>query len=310
MSSPRPFRTLTWRELAAEQDRVLAREQALAFGLGESAWNWQLVTGRWRAVLPGVAITHSGEPTERQRAWAGLLHAGRGAALTGDIGLVLRGFKGLTDPGVDVAVPWPRNVVNQRMLGGRELKVHGVRGLDRWVQPLPEPTTLSVAACVLHAVAWCPTDKAAEWRVAAAVQQRLTTPALIRDCLRQMQRLPRRALLREVLDDVELGAHAGSELEFLRFCDRFDLPRPDDLQVLVRADGKKYLDARYRRQRVGVELDGAHHRLVAHWEADALRSLQLAVARHGTGETLIRLTKGNLRHDGDQVARLLRQLLL
>ncbi|MCW2499913.1 MAG: hypothetical protein JWN87_1589 [Frankiales bacterium] len=75
----------------------------------------------------------------------------------------------------------------------------------------------------------------------------------------------------------------------------------------MRAGGVRYLDARYRRQRVTVELDGAHHRLVGQWEADALRTLHvLASARD---EQLVRLTRGNLRHDEPVVAQLLGQLL-
>lgn len=291
------------------QAGVLSRHQALTAGMSQARWNWFLTSGRWKAIVPGVTITHSGEASRRQLAWVAVLHGGHGAALTGDAALVERGFKGLTADAVDVAVPWPRNVVDHVLPDGRLLKAHSVMHLQGWVQPLPEPTALTFPACLLQAAAWSASDRAAEWRVASAVQQRLTTPALVRSCLTDMPRLRRRRLLLAVLDDVETGAQAGSELMFLRFCATHRLPRPDELQVLVRADGKRYLDARYVRQRVSVELDGAHHRLVAHWDADALRSLHLAVARHGTGETLIRLTKGNLRHDGEQVALLLRELL-
>lgn len=309
MTSPHPIRLLTWKAVARAQDGTLARHQALAYGLTASAWDWQLSSGCWRAVLPGVAVTHSGEPTDKQRAWAAVLHAGRGAALSADAALVELGFrcKGVSE--VDVAVPWPRSVVPHPLLGGPPLRCHVVRGLGRWVHPTREPAVLRVEPAVLHAAAWAASDRAAEWRVAAVVQQGLTTAKNVRATLAQMPRLRRRVLLQEVLDDVELGAHAGSELAFLRFCDTHRLPRPDELQVLVRAGGKRYVDARYRRCRVSVEVDGAHHRRVEQWDADTLRSLQLAVARRGTGETLVRLTKGNLRHDGKVVADLLRQLL-
>ena len=123
-----------------------------------------------------------------------------------------------------------------------------------------------------------------------------------------MPRLRRRTLIAVVLDDVELGAHAGSELAFLRFCRAHGLPRPDELQVRVRSGAAThYLDARYRRQRVTVEVDGAHHREVATWEADALRTLRVAAAM--PGERLVRLTPGLMRYDGDEVAELLRRIL-
>jgi very-short-patch-repair endonuclease len=119
-----------------------------------------------------------------------------------------------------------------------------------------------------------------------------------------------REQIERVLDDVSFGAHAASELEFLQFLRSHGLPEPDRLQVLVRTGtGKRYLDGRYDRLRVSVEVDGAHHMEVAQWDADALRSLELAVVRRGSGETVIRLTMGNLRYDGQKVAGHLRQLL-
>jgi hypothetical protein len=235
------------------------------------------------------------------------LYGGRGAALSGDAALVQLGLERLVPRTLDVAVPLERRVRPARPVGGPAVVPHRVQGLQRWEHPGSGPALLTAHAAVLHAAAWAPTDRAAEWRLAAVVQSRLSAPRLIREALAQMPSLHRRALIREVLDDVELGAHATSELEFLRFCRRNGLPLPDELQVRVRAGGVRYLDARYRRQRVTVELDGAHHRPVGQWEADALRTLHvLASARD---EQLVRLTRGNLRHDEPVVAQLLGQLL-
>lgn len=167
---------------------------------------------------------------------------------------------------------------------------------------------MSAHAAALQAAAWAESDRAAEWRIAAAVQRRITAVPLLRETLAEMPRLKRHALVLAVLDDVERGAHAGSELQFLRFCRSHGLPLPDELQVRVRAGGAThFLDARYRRQQVTVEVDGAHHRDVASWESDALRSLRVAAAM--PGERLLRLTPGMLRHDGDEVAALLRSIL-
>lgn len=169
--------------------------------------------------------------------------------------------------------------------------------------------TVHVHAAVLHAAAWATSDQAAEWRLAAVVQQKLSSVLQIRHTLAQMPRLPRRALIRSILDDVELGAHAGSELQFLRFCRAHGLPLPDEMQLRVRAGGTRYVDAHYRRQRLSFELDGSHHRSAGQWEADLLRSLHLAVAARGSGEQVIRLTPGQLRHNAGEVAPLMRALL-
>ena len=300
--------TSTWQEVLERQDGVLARHQALDFGLTKHQWDRRLATNRWRCLLPGVAVHHNGGTTERQRAWAAVLHAGTGAVLSGDAALALAGLT-LRAKQLDVAVPRQRHVVGATLLGEPRLaveihRVHGLEGWRREVRGLPMTTT---HAAVLHAVAWAASDRDAEWRIAAAVQGRITAVPALRTVLEQMPTLRRRALVAAVLDDVELGAHAGSELQYLRFCRAHGLPLPDELQVKVRSGGLHYLDARYRRQKVTVELDGAHHREVATWEADALRTLRVLAAM--AGEQVVRLTPGMLRHDGDEVAGHLRTLL-
>src|SRR5205085_7353632 len=123
------------------------------------------------------------------------------------------------------------------------------------------------------------------------VQRRITAVPLLRETLADMPRLKRHALVLAVLDDVELGAHSGTELQFLRFCRAHDLPKPDELQTRVRTEtGQHYLDARYRRQKLTVEIDGTHHRDVETWEGDALRTLRVVAAM--PGEQVIRLTAG------------------
>lgn len=297
----------SWQETAEQQDGVLARRQALAAGMTAAAWEWKLGTDRWRLALPGVAVAHNGPPSERQLAWAACLHAGEESAVSGDALLRLLGMKGNLGESIDVVIPRRRRAVPGQLFGETAFSVRRTdvpEGRRTWLLGLP---VVDQHLALLHAAAWAATDRAAEWRVAAAVQQRIAAVPRLRTALAELPRLPRRRLLRAVLDDVEHGAHAGSELAYLRFCRKHRLPEPDVMQLKVRAGSMRYLDARYLRQRVTLELDGTHHRDAGQWEADALRTLQLAVAM--PGERQLRLTMGNLRHDGDEVARLLHQLL-
>lgn len=292
------------------QDGVLTRRQALAGGVTSDAWEWRLERRRWTLATPGVAVVHSGELTAREGAWAAVLTCGAGAALSGDAGLRARGMKRLPDSGFDVVVSRTRTVVGTTLIDGSIVTPHRLARPERWAGMHRGLPVLSVHACVLHAAGWAASDRWAEQRLASAVQQRLTVVPLLRSTLAQMPKLPRRELVLTVLDDLELGAQASSELDFLTFCRRNGLPEPDELQVAVRTGtSKRYLDGRYRRQRLSLEIDGAYHLQVETWNADALRSLELAVARRGTGEQLIRITRANLRHDEQKVATLLRALL-
>lgn len=297
-----------------QQDGVLSRIQALAGGLGEDSWQWQIERGRWQRVLPGVAVGHSGEITDRQRAWAAVLHAGEGAALTGDVALVEHGMRLDRPDTVHVAVPHRRVVRPQQLATGEDgaelLVPHRLRRLSDWIHPVRRPAVLRIAPAALHSVAWAPTARAGEWRLAAVVQQGRARVEDLRTAVAQMPRLPRGGLIRDVLDDVEFGAHAASELDFLRFLRRHSLPMPDRLQRPVRAGKLRYLDAWWEKQRVTAEIDGAHHRSAAVWGADALRANSVVLVERHDRVLLLRFTRGNLRHDEPVVAAQLRDALL
>lgn len=306
---------LTWQDHAASQEGVVGRRQARLGGLSEDAWQWRLDTGRWQSVLPGVAVTHSGEVTAAQQAWAAVVYAGHAAALSADAALIAQGMALSTPSVLHVAIPERRRVLAQAFPAvGEEPTVrvvpHRVRGLTALVHPVRTPPVLRVAPAVLHAAAWAPTDRAGEWRVAAAVQQRLVRPADLRSALAGLTRLPRRALIATVLDDVVLGAHAASELDFLRMLRRHRLPAPDRLQRPVRSGMLRYLDGWWERQRVAAEVDGSHHRSVGVWDEDTLRANEVMLAARGSGTVLLRFTTGNLRHDEARVVELLRAALL
>lgn len=185
-----------------------------------------------------------------------------------------------------------------------------MRGLDVLRHPVRLPPVVRVAPALLHAAAWAPSERAAEWRVAAAVQQRLVLPSDVRAALAVLPRLARRRLVAAVLDDVELGAHAASELDLLRFLRRHGLPRPDRLQRPVRTGRLRYLDAWWERQRVCAEVDGAHHRSAGTWDDDTLRANDVVVTERHDRIVLLRFTAANLRHDAPRVAAQLAAVLL
>jgi hypothetical protein len=278
--------TRTWQQLAADQDTVLTRWQARYRGMSEDAWQWKLDKQLWTPILPGIVATHSGQVTPRQQRWAARLRIGQDGALIGDAALVELGFRLKDLPVIDVGLAdRPAGKAAPMLSEGPLFRPRSVQGLASMLHPARP--------------------------LAAVVQQGLATVPDLRRCLVELPKLKRRALVLTVLDDVELGAHAASELEFLRFCRGHGLPVPDELQVAVRAGSRKlYVDARYTRRRVSVEIDGGHHRWVEQWDADVLRANDLAISAAGKGEVLLRFSAGSLRHEPERVVAQLRLALL
>jgi hypothetical protein len=70
--------------LAARQHGVIARAQALDCGMTERVVDYRFRSGGpWRALLPGVYLTHTGSPDDTAREMAALLYAGPLSVLTG-----------------------------------------------------------------------------------------------------------------------------------------------------------------------------------------------------------------------------------
>lgn len=293
-------------ELLEQQGRVIGRRQALAGGLTVEAWRWHRQAGRSQELLPGVVVMHTGIPTFEEKVQAAVIYGGDGAAVSGDALLHLIEPRRTTEPEViDVAVAESCQVAASGFF-----RPHRCSRLDELVHPARLPRQLRVAPGVLHAASWARSDRAAEWRVAAAVQKRLVTVPQLRTALVSLPRLKRRASIRLVLDDVELGAHARTELDLLALCRRNGLPLPDRLQLKVRADGVRYLDAWWEKQRVVAEIDGVHHMDVGTWDEDALRANAVAVAHRDDRVILLRITAGNMRHRQAKVVEQLRAVLV
>jgi hypothetical protein len=307
MTQPQPAPP-SYEQLLADQSGVLARWQALAGGLTKAAWEWRRDRGAWQTVLPGIIVAHSGEMTFEQKVQAAVLYGGPGAAVSGDALVHLsktQRRRGEAPEVIDVAVR-----ADSKVSAYLFFRPHRCSRLDEITHPVRLPQQVRIAPAVLQSAAWARSDRAAEWRLASAVQQRLVTVPALRAALQTFPRLPRRRTVRLVLDDVELGAHARTELDFLAFLRRNGLPLPDALQLKVRANGVRYLDAWWKAQRVAAEIDGTHHMEVGVWDDDALRANEVVVAARADRVLLLRVTAGNLRHKEAQLAEQFRAALL
>lgn len=247
-------------ELAAAQDGLVTRRQALDVGLSRGVIRHLLGRGRrWQRVLPGVYATFTGPLPERQRLRAALLHAGPQAQLTGVTACRARGARYLPvdDGTVHVLVPASVRVTHVGFV-----KVDTTTHLPRphWHAGLP--LTPVARSCVDAA-----RDMSSLRDVRAALcevtQRGWTTPERIAGALAQGHKaggaLPRRALA-----DLRVGCRSAPE------CDLADifrtskiLPPPiwnrpvgnGDPAASGRGLGAIVPDARWPQARLIVEVD-------------------------------------------------------
>lgn len=259
-----------------EQDGVISRAQVLALGGRPCDIRRRLRRKEWTRVFPGTYLHHTGEPTWEQRCWGAVLllwpaWLHRESALRAHGVRRDRERRGGADP-IHVLVEATRTPTPPP-----GIKVERIRDPGRWVQDNRHPPRAQLEFALLKVAA--DRDEAGAVAVLAdACQQGLTTPERLLVTLRQLPRLPRRALLLEVLGDVAAGTRSVLERRFLLDVERAHGLPVGDRQVRAVSGGRvAYRDVHYGAQGVAVELDGlvGHTDTVDRW-SDLERDLAAA----------------------------------
>lgn len=279
--------------LAQRQQHVVTRQQLVGLGLNQFEIRSQLAARRWTACGAHVVLLHNADPTRLQLMWAALLDAGPPAALVSHTALELAGFRDFSQEAASIHLMIPRGA---RVSSWAGVVVHE----SRRVQPedhvlLAGLRCTDAARSALDAAAWQRWPRFACALVAAVVQQRLCTTDRLDQALQRAGRVRHKAYLREVLREVAGGAEALSELDLGSACRRHGLQEPDRQVRRRGADGRlRYLDAEWvlpDGRRVVLEVDGAHHLEVEHWQADMRRDRALI----RKGATVLRATALEVR---------------
>jgi hypothetical protein len=296
-----------WEGLAQAQDGLLARRQLNELGIGADRVRNQVAAGRWAERSSTVISTVTGELTWRQRMWLGVLHAGgpRGPALVG-------GLSALESHGL---ANWHRDQVS--ILVGDQAHLDPVAGvrfvrtrrcLEGWRDPSQVLPTCRTEPAALLFAAYDRSSRTAQGLLAAVVQQGLATPATLNWQLDAMRPLRRSPLLRAVLRDIGGGAQSMAEVDLTRVCRRFGLPQPRRQVRRRDASGRlRFTDAEWELPGgsvVVLEVDGAFHMQVEHWEADLVRQRQLTTP----GRIVVRCSARELRDEPATVVADLRAL--
>jgi hypothetical protein len=236
----------------------------------------QLRTGRWRRA--GLAVLlHNGPLSPAQARRVAQIHAGPKAIFTAFTAAELCGLHG-----------WQRNETHLLAPAGTRLRagcpvpvrlhLHGPlpvhREAGRSIESLP--------SALLRAGSTFRSARPACGLLAAAVQQRLTTPGALREAVDAAPRVKHRNAMRHAVDDIEGGSQALSEIDFVRLCRRHRIPEP--MRQAVRRDSRgrrRYLDACWRRadgKLIAAEVDGALHLAPRQWWDDQLRQNEIALS--------------------------------
>lgn len=291
--------------LAFEQDGVLARDQLAALGWSHDHVATAVAAQRW-ATYDNAVVLHRGPLSSRQCRWIAVLNARPTAALAGLTALEELGLVGFPSDAIHLIVAagsWHGPQVPG-------VRVHVSRRFspdDR--HPARRLPVVRYPRAAIDAAAWSARPRRAAALLIASVQQRLVTPTGLRDELVLAGMVRHRSLLFRVLDDVEGGVSALSELDFVRLARRFKLPKPELQQKRTDSAGRtRYLDVRFRRpdgRAVNVEIDGSAHFGVVETWADMSRDFALMIA----GEPLVRIPSAIVRSDPADVAARLREAL-
>ncbi|MCW2497905.1 MAG: hypothetical protein JWQ77_3829 [Jatrophihabitans sp.] len=281
---------------------MATRAELAEQGFTASQLRAQLAAHRWHRVGRAIVL-HNATPTTAQLHRICLLNCGPHAVLTSFTAAQEWGLRGWDRAEVHVLAP--RTVTRPPIPG---LRLHQV---GRW------GSAEVVAGRRLHALAPSLVVAASSFErvrsacgiFAAAVQQRLLRPAELRAALSAAPRTRHRAALLRVVGDIEQGADALTEIDFVRLCRRYGLPRPTQQAVRVTRGGRRrYLDAEWclaDGRIVAVEVDGAHHIAASQWSADQLRQNEIVLG----GTLVLRFPAVVVREEPWVVAEQLRRAL-
>jgi hypothetical protein len=188
------------RELIAVQSGVVSREQLLHAGLRPHDVRRLLRRRELAAVVPGVYVSHTGEPSWLQHAWSRVL-ALRPAALSHESVLWAEGLtaRGVLFP-IHVAVDRSRSPA-----APPGVTLHRLADLDRKVRWSASPPRERIEEAIIDVAAEARDELAAIAVLADAASSRKTTVARLRRALAARRRIARRSFLEGVLDDVARG---------------------------------------------------------------------------------------------------------
>ena len=302
LRKPRKPRQLD--RLTAEQSGVVARRQLNELGFDWDAAQANIDARRWALRTPRVITTFTGVPTVEQRRWIGVLHAGPRSMLGGLTAAARHGLTGWERDEVTVLVD--DELSFEPVAGVRFFRSRRPFGLLQ--SPRPGIPSARLEPAILLWAGYSAATRPAHAVLAAAVQQRLTTPVALVDWVDQLRPLRRGRPFKRTISDIDGGSHSAAELDVVRMCRRAGLSLP--ARQCPREDSagrRRWTDCEWDLPdgRVLVlEVDGGLHLDVTQWGEDLKRTRRLVTPTR----TIVRCTAYELRMETEQLVYDLRTL--
>ena len=296
--------------LAAKQHGVLSRAQALACGMTNPVIHYRArSTGPWQVMLPGVYLTHTGQPDDEARDIAALLYAGPSSVLTGVAALRRHGLSGyrqgrdardLGSP-VDVLVP----LATRRSDAGFA-RLHRTGRLPRGFCVAGEARFALPPRAVADAVRLMTSVNDVRAVVAEAVQRGRCS---IMHLTEELSNGPIRdsALLRQVLAEVAEGVRSVAEADLRVLIAKARLPMPMfNPRLIVDGEFLAKPDCWWPESGVAGEADSQAWHFSPHdWEATMARHARMSA--HGI--IVLHFPPKQIRYQRDHVANMIRRAL-
>lgn len=281
---------------------VASRAELHALDIDADHIESQISARRWQ--LAGRAVVlHNSTPDKAAKHRIAVINCGPRAALTSFSAAEDWGLRGWERVETHVIAPAGtrrpdiRGLVLHRSGNWESVDIARGRGLH------------ALAPALVIAASSFRTPRPGCGLLAAAVQQRLLSPAALEHAVRAATRTRHRAALLAAVGDIAQGAQALSEIDFVRLCRRYGLPSPDQQAVRSDPDGqRRYLDAEWRLpdgRVVAVEVDGALHLRPARWYADQVRQNEIVIG----GTIVLRYPSVVVREEPLLVVAQLRRVL-
>lgn len=281
---------------------VYTRAELRRMGCTRHEITARIAAHRWRPVGRAVVL-HNGELTRDERWRAGVLNCGPRAVLASFSAAEAQGLRGWERPEVHVLAPAG---VAPPAVGEIPLVLHRT---SRPIAAVHAGTCQPLPAALLLASGSFGSARPACGLLAAGVQQRLVSAAELAGALADAPRARHRRSLLTAVADIDMGAEALSELDFVRLCRRHRLPAPRLQAVRVERDGRRrYLDAEWDAvsgRPVAAEVDGALHLSPRRWYDDQLRHNEVVLS----GRVVLRFPSVVVRTEPELVAGQLRRAL-